>query len=107
LGIKYYYAVPVAHCPHSSAITIDGTAFGKNVYSGDCQPSDRLCEAGVGADLLIHEATFEIGMEEEASLNKHCTVGEALDVTKKMEAKAVLLTHFSQRYPKSPPLLPE
>jgi ribonuclease Z len=104
LGIKYCYAVPVTHCPHSFAIIIDGTAFGKIVYSGDCRPSDRLCEAGVGADLLIHEATFEVGMEEEASLKKHCTVGEALDVAKKMEAKAVLLTHFSQRYPKIPPL---
>lgn len=104
LGIKHCYAVPVTHCQHSFAIIIDGTSFGRIVYSGDCRPSDRLCEAGEGADLLIHEATFEIGMEEEASLKKHCTVGEALDVAKKMEAKAILLTHFSQRYPRIPPL---
>ena len=85
MGIKYYYAVPVAHCPHSSAITIDGTAFGKNVYSGDCQPSDRLCEAGVGADLLIHEATFEIGMED-AMQNRERSQVKSLERSRELQS---------------------
>jgi ribonuclease Z len=54
--------------------------------------------------LLIHESTFEDGMEDEAVLKRHCTVGEALMVGKRMRAKAVVLTHFSQRYPRIPPL---
>jgi ribonuclease Z len=56
------------------------------------------------ADLLIHEATFEDGMEDEATLKRHCTVGEALMVGERMRAKAVALTHFSQRYPRIPPV---
>jgi hypothetical protein len=31
-------------------------------------------------------------------------IGEALDVAKNMQAKAIVLTHFSQRYPRIPPL---
>lgn len=43
-------------------------------------------------------------MEAEARLKRHCTVEEALRVGRQMEAKHVILTHFSQRYPKVPPL---
>ena len=37
-------------------------------------------------------------------MKKHSTVGEALEIGKNMRAKAVVLTHFSQRYPKLPQL---
>ena len=104
LGLTWCAAVPVMHCPHSFAIIIDGTPFGRLAYSGDCRPSDRFATVAKGTDLLIHEATFEDGMEEEAVLKRHSTVGEALEVGNKMMAKAILLTHFSQRYPKIPPL---
>merc|ERR1712238_586007 len=59
---------------------------------------------GAAVDLLIHEATFEDGMEADAVLKRHSTVGEALQIGFKMNAKAVVLTHFSQRYPKIPPI---
>ena len=39
-------------------------------------------------------------MEEDAVLKRHSTVGEAIDVATKMNAKSLVLTHFSQRYPK-------
>ena len=104
LGLTRCLSVMVSHCYHSYAFVADGTAFGRLVYSGDCRPSDRLVEIGKDADLLIHEATFEDGMEAEAVLKRHSTVGEALDVGRRMNAKAVILTHFSQRYPKIPPL---
>jgi len=51
---------------------------------------------------LIHEATFEDGMEEDAVLKRHSTVGEAIEVATMMNAKSLALTHFSQRYPKIP-----
>jgi ribonuclease Z len=104
LGITRVVSVPVAHCPHSYAIIIDGTPFGRVAYSGDCRPSMTFADAAVGTDLLIHESTFEDGMEDEAVLKRHCTVGEALLVGERMRAKAVVLTHFSQRYPRIPPL---
>ncbi len=107
LGITRCVSVPVSHCYHSFAVVLDGTSFGRVVYSGDCRPSDRLVEEGRNADVLIHEATFENGMEEEAVLKMHSTVAEALSVGKRMNAKACILTHFSQRYPRIPPLREE
>eukprot|EP00578_Thalassiosira_sp_NH16_P017986 CAMPEP_0181106776 /NCGR_PEP_ID=MMETSP1071-20121207/16708_1 /TAXON_ID=35127 /ORGANISM="Thalassiosira sp., Strain NH16" /LENGTH=687 /DNA_ID=CAMNT_0023190197 /DNA_START=1404 /DNA_END=3468 /DNA_ORIENTATION=- len=107
LGLTRCISVPVSHCYHSFAVVLDGTSFGRLVYSGDCRPSDRLVEVGQGADLLIREATFENGMEEEAVLKMHSTVSEALSVSKRMSAKACILTHFSQRYPRIPPLRKE
>lgn len=95
-------AVQVTHCPYSYAVIVDGTAFGRLAYSGDCRPSTRFALAGNGADVLIHEATFEDGMTEEAVLKKHSTVGEAIEIACKMDAKTLILTHFSQRYPKIP-----
>jgi ribonuclease Z len=104
LGITGCFAVPVAHCAYSFAVTLDGTPFGRLSYSGDCRPSTQFAEQAIDTDLLIHEATFEDGMEDEAVLKRHSTAGEALEVGKKMRAKAVVLTHFSQRYPKLPHL---
>jgi ribonuclease Z len=102
LGITSCTAVPVAHCPHSYAVVFHGTSFGSLAYSGDCRPSMRFANEAHGADLLIHEATFADGMEAEAAVKRHCTVGEALEVSKQMDAKTTVLTHFSQRYPKLP-----
>ena len=50
--------------------------------------------------MLIHEATFESGMVDDAVGKKHSTVGEAMDVAARMQAYRTVLTHFSQRYPK-------
>ena len=105
LGITQIHCIPVAHCAHAHAILITGTLcpFGKRIaFSGDCRPSDRLTLVGKGADILIHEATFEDGMEEEAVLKRHSTVSEAVNIGVRMGVKYVVLTHFSQRYPKIP-----
>lgn len=104
LGITSCTSIPVAHCPHAFAIILENTSFGRLAYSGDCRPSKPLAYAAFGADLLIHEATFADGMEAEAAIKRHSTVGEALKVAEQMKAKAVILTHFSQRYPKVPPV---
>ncbi|KAL3822251.1 hypothetical protein ACHAXA_005884 [Cyclostephanos tholiformis] len=104
LGITNCMSIPVAHCIRSYAVVIDGTSFGRVAYSGDCRPSVRFADVGLGTDLLIHEATFEDGMENDAVLKRHSTVGEAIDIASKMNAKSLVLTHFSQRYPKIPPM---
>lgn len=98
-------AIQVTHCPYSYAVVVDGTSFGRVAYSGDCRPSSRFAERARDADILIHEATFEIGMEAEAAMKRHSTVGEALKVAQDMRAKHLVLTHFSQRYPKISPLI--
>lgn len=100
---------PVIHCPHAYAFRISGfrSVNGKEnkwslVYSGDCSPCDSLLELGQNCSLLIHEATFEDGMEQEAVGRSHSTVTQAVEQGAKMNAKAILLTHFSARYPKIP-----
>jgi ribonuclease Z len=69
----------------------------------------ELIQAGkaAGAKVLIHEATFgdEEGMQEMAVRKKHSTLAEALDVQRQMGATHLILTHFSQRYPKVPRLV--
>jgi ribonuclease Z len=104
LGIKSMRAVPVSHCRHAFAVIIDSEELGRVAYSGDCRPSPRFATEAIDADILIHEATFEDGLENEAILKKHSTIGEALSVATQMRAKSVLLTHFSQRYPRIPPI---
>jgi ribonuclease Z len=104
LGIHSCTSIPVAHCAHSFAVVFHGTAFGSLAYSGDCRPSEKFAKIAYNADLLIHEATFANGMEADAVVKRHCTVGEALRIATKMNAKTTVLTHFSQRYPKIPEL---
>jgi hypothetical protein len=74
----------------------------KIVYSGDTRPCAALEAAGAGATLLIHEATFENGLDGEARNKLHSTTAEALRVGRNMGAYRTLLTHFSQRYAKLP-----
>ena len=73
-------------------------------YSGDTQPCQALVRAGQNATLLIHEATIEDELPEMARMKGHSTFAEAIQVAQDMRAKTCLLTHFSQRYPKFPPL---
>lgn len=98
--------VEVVHCPQSYGAVIKDCVHGwKIVYSGDTRPCEALAEAGKNATLAIHEATLEDDMHEEAKEKRHCTISEALDVcANKMNAWRTILTHFSQRYPRIPPL---
>jgi ribonuclease Z len=86
----------VKHCAYSFGIAVVNEGC-KIVYSGDCRPSEKLIEIGMDADLLIHEATFYDSLIEEALKKQHSTISEAVSVGARMNAKNILLTHFSQR----------
>jgi len=99
--------VLVDHCYEAAAtiFTFDRDArYGglKIAYSGDCRPSAEFASVGRGAHLLIHECTFEDGLQADALAKKHSTLSEALAVGRDMQARRILLTHFSQRYPQLP-----
>ncbi|XP_022080535.1 zinc phosphodiesterase ELAC protein 2-like [Acanthaster planci] len=102
LNLAEYTTVPVPHCFNSHGLVIKHRSGWKLVYSGDAMPSDNLIEAGKDADVLIHEATLEDGLEAEAQKKRHSMISQAVDVGQQMGAKFTLLTHFSQRYPKIP-----
>ena len=75
-GLKDMAAVRVEHCHDAWGFVLTGGAGWKLVFSGDTRPSRRLCQAGAGATLLIHEATFEPAMHAQA--RRHLSfMGEA------------------------------
>lgn len=94
--------VKVLHPRMARAIVLRLADGKKIVYSGDTRPCDELIQAGKDADLLIHEATFDEELYKEAVAKKHCTLTEAQQVSKEMNAKYTIFTHFSGRYPRLP-----
>lgn len=114
LGLADIQAVRVSHCygamavsitfPESSLVVQSETKPKplKISYSGDCRPSANFAIIGRDTTVLIHEATFDDELQGDAIAKKHSTTSEALGVGARMNAKAVVLTHFSQRYQKIP-----
>ena len=87
LGLRRMVSTPVVHCAHAFALTMESEATcaetgegWKLVYSGDTRPCQNVTNAARGATVLVHEATFEDGMEEDAVKKRHSTVGEAVKV---------------------------
>ena len=72
------------------------------MYSGDTRPCAALVAAARDATLLIHEATFEDDLLEDAVKKRHSTTSEAIQAGVDARCYRVILTHFSQRYPKAP-----
>jgi ribonuclease Z len=103
-GFTSFFNIEVLHCPEAFGVIITHNDGWKLVYSGDTQPCPALELAGANATLLIHEATLEEGMEADALEKGHSTTTQAITSGLKMGADAILLTHFSQRYPKIPTL---
>ncbi|GLG95661.1 Ribonuclease Z, mitochondrial [Gryllus bimaculatus] len=96
------FTVPVKHCPNAFGIAFKHTNNWKLTYSGDTMPCPQLVDLGQGSDVLIHEATMEDELLDEARIKLHSTTSQAIEMGKKMNAKFILLTHFSQRYAKIP-----
>uniref|UniRef100_A0ABI8A204 Zinc phosphodiesterase ELAC protein 2 n=1 Tax=Felis catus TaxID=9685 RepID=A0ABI8A204_FELCA len=92
----------VRHCKHAFGCALVHTSGWKLVYSGDTMPCEALVQMGKDATLLIHEATLEDGLEEEAVEKTHSTTSQAIGVGVRMNAGFTMLTHFSQRYAKVP-----
>lgn len=98
-GFSFFEAVPVLHCSQSHGIVFEHSSGLKIVYSGDCRPDDNLKKRGKNATIVIHESTLiEDGQTKEAIASKHTTMEEAVETALEMDAKYLILTHFSQRY---------
>lgn len=95
---------PAVHCQGSFTTAWTWTNGFKLAYSGDTRPTRGFVEIGHGATVLLHEATFDDELIAEAVNKKHSTTSEALKAGRDMGARGVVLTHFSQRYPKLPVL---
>lgn len=113
LGLSDIQACRVSHCNGAMAIALTFPRAAtdpadiyplKISYSGDCRPSRNFTLIGRNSTVLIHEATFDDELKGDALAKKHSTTSEALSIGAQMDAKAVVLTHFSQRYQKIPVL---
>ena len=83
------------------------TELWKIAYSGDTMPTEDLVDIGKNCDLLIHEATHQSSLLNDATAKRHSTVGQAIEISEKMKASFTVLTHFSLRYQKMPPIVNE
>lgn len=108
LGLARLQSVKVEHCAHAygCALTATTAASGGKpwslVFSGDTRPCAALVKAAKGATVLIHEATFDDELVEEAVAKKHSLTSEAVACGRDAGAYRTILTHFSQRYAKLP-----
>ncbi|KAG8379983.1 hypothetical protein BUALT_Bualt07G0146400 [Buddleja alternifolia] len=104
-GLEALISFPVVHCPQAFGVALKAAnrvnKVGKTipgwkiVYSGDTRPCPEITKASDGAT-----ATFEDSMVDEAIARNHSTTNEAVEVG--AGAYRIILTHFSQRYPKIP-----
>ncbi|VDO37842.1 unnamed protein product [Onchocerca flexuosa] len=104
LGFKSVVAVKVNHARTAVGYVFTDLKNRKFVFSGDTMPCERLVNHGKDALVLVHESTFADDEEAHALYKKHSTMKQAFDVATRMGAKNLVLTHFSAKYPKVPPL---
>jgi ribonuclease Z len=71
----------------------------KIVYTGDTRPFKDFAKLAAGADLVIHDATLDDALAENAAEDGHSTPSQAAEEAKKAKAKELVLTHISARYP--------
>ncbi len=78
----------------------------KIVYSGDTRPVKSVVKLAEGADVLIHDATFDDELEDRAYEDGHSTASQAARVAREAQVKRLFLIHISARY-KDPTILLE
>ena len=93
----------------SSVTTPDGSVVGPEavlgparrgrtvVFSGDTRPCAAVRRAALGADLLVHEASFASEDLERARETRHSTAAEAAELAAVSEVKLLALTHLGAR----------
>lgn len=96
LGITNLASFTVHHCHRAFGLVLEGKQGWKLAFSGDTRPCDRLVEYARDCTLLIHEATFEDDLQDEAVAKRHSTTSEAIEIGQKSKAFRTILTHFSR-----------
>jgi ribonuclease Z len=69
------------------------------VFSGDTRPCKELFQASLGADVLVHEATFLDEEADRAAETGHTTALQAGRLAREAGVRLLALTHISTRHP--------
>jgi ribonuclease Z len=68
------------------------------VYSGDTRPTKDIVTLSSGADVLIHDSTYDDSLMEKAAEYGHSTASQAARIAEEAKVKLLVLTHISNRY---------
>lgn len=65
---------------------------------GDTSPCPEALELARGVDVMVHEATLEMSMEEKANSRGHSSTRQAAQLAADAKAGRLIITHISSRY---------
>jgi len=88
-------------------ITVAGPAPLSYAYCSDTKYFKRLSSFVKGVDLLYHEATFDMSLQDLAKTTGHSTSLDAAKVASSAGAGSLMIGHFSARYKDISPLVEE
>lgn len=72
------------------------------VVAGDNSEPERLARACVGAQVLVHEATYTAEVAKDKTHHGHSSAAAVADFARQAKLPNLVLTHFSPRYQASP-----
>lgn len=102
-----YFRSSTGEVYSSEELTLPPRATRSYAYCSDTLYSEAYFHAIKNVDLLYHEATFMQDMLERAVETHHSTAIQAAQVAKNVNAKKLIIGHFSARYRDLEPLLSE
>jgi ribonuclease Z len=88
-------------------LTVPGPAPLSYAYCSDTKYFKRLSSFVKGVDLLYHEATFDMSLEDLAKTTGHSTTIDAAKVASEAGVGSLMIGHFSARYKDVMPLVEE
>jgi ribonuclease Z len=97
-GIRQELTLDDGTVVRRDSLLVRGPLGRKIVILGDTCDSQGIAEAAAGCDLLVHEATFHSSLQERAIASGHSTGPMAAQFAVAVQARQLVLTHFSQRH---------